>query len=80
MILFEMVRELVKTAFRFVDGILHYDPILHDYFKENNIDFIEDLLELLVLKKYPEKLGITKNELEKKVSKLDFSKGFVLKM
>lgn len=54
---FLLIKDIVKVAFCFEkDGNkprkLIYNPFMYEYFRENNIDFKKDLLDILVRTKF----------------------------
>ena len=77
-----ITNHLIRMSFRFeYEGVvmkrLEYDPFMYEYLQEYNIDFIEDVIDILLKKGFHERLGITELELKEKVSKLPFDKGIV---
>ena len=77
-----ITNHLMGTAFRFeYIGVtmnkLVYDPFIYDFFKEQNIDFHEELTKILLQKNFHKRLGITELSLKGKVEKLPFEKEIV---
>lgn len=68
-----------KTFFHFeMDGDnikkLIYDPSLYDYFKEHNIDFRQELADLLIKTKFHQKLDIDEQKIKEIIDHLPFNR------
>ena len=77
--IFNLVKDIVKTAFQFemdknaqIDKLI-YDPLMCDYFQENNINITDDLADLLRKTEFPPFINTDITTIKKMLDYLPFN-------